>query len=102
MVDIPATSLALSGEKTSPIERLNISEPSDLTPQQEIEKLLWTEMLKHSGLEKAFTPSGGEAASAFARYIVEAIAEDITRSHPLGLDVYQSASETVFQGDQNV
>ena len=49
------------------------------------EQMLWTEMLSHSGLEKAFTQSGGEAASAFSRYLVEAIAEDIAEKHPLGL-----------------
>ncbi|HAW56597.1 MAG TPA: hypothetical protein DCX29_17450, partial [Hyphomonas sp.] len=30
------------------------------------EQLLWSEMLSHTGLEEAFTQSGGEAASAFS------------------------------------
>ncbi|MFN7054796.1 hypothetical protein [Hyphomonas sp.] len=49
------------------------------------EQLLWAEMLSHAGLEKSFTQSGGEGASAFARYIVEEIARDLAQSHPLGL-----------------
>lgn len=51
---------------------------------QRFEQMLWAEMLSHAGLEKAFTQGGGEAASSFSRYIVEAIAEDLARSHPLG------------------
>ena len=62
---------------------------ADSAPDAEIvkkfEQMLWAEMLTHAGLEKAFTQSGGEAASAFSRYIVEAIAEDISEKHPLGL-----------------
>lgn len=50
------------------------------------EKMLWAEMLRHSGLEEAFTRSGGQAASAFSQFMVEAIAEDIASKHPLGLD----------------
>ncbi len=49
------------------------------------EQLLWAEMLSHAGLEKSFTQSGGEGASAFARYIVEAIAKDLAETHSLGL-----------------
>ena len=50
------------------------------------EQLLWSEMLSHTGLEEAFTQSGGEAASAFSRMMIEAIAEDLARTHPLGLN----------------
>lgn len=49
------------------------------------EQMLWAEMLTHAGLEKAFTQSGGEAASAFSRYVVEAIAKDLAEKHPMGL-----------------
>ena len=49
------------------------------------EQMLWTEMLSHSGLEEAFTLGGGEGASAFSRYLVESIAEDLADKHPLGL-----------------
>lgn len=76
----------------SPFERINAVSKEELSPTQKIEKLLWTEMLKHSGLEKAFTASGGESASAFSRYIVEAIADDLTRSQPLGLEVQRQGT----------
>lgn len=49
------------------------------------EQMLWAEMLSHAGLEKAFTQNGGEGASAFSRFIVEAIAADLAERHPLGL-----------------
>lgn len=49
------------------------------------EQMLWADMLSHAGLEKSFTLGGGEAASAFSRYIVEAIAGDLAETHPLGL-----------------
>lgn len=48
------------------------------------EQMLWSEMLSHAGLEKAFTQGGGEGASAFSRFIVEAIAKDLAEKHPLG------------------
>ncbi|KCZ52191.1 hypothetical protein [Hyphomonas pacifica] len=56
------------------------------------EKLLWAEMLSHAGLEKAFTQSGGEAASAFSRMIVESIAEDLAKTHPLGLTPFANST----------
>lgn len=67
--------------------------PSQTTPEiaersdaaKRFEQLLWAEMLSHAGLEKSFTQSGGEGASAFARYIVEAIAMDLAETHSLGL-----------------
>ena len=49
------------------------------------EKLLWAELLTHTGLEKAMTLGGGEGASMFSRYFVEAIAEDLAKQQPLGL-----------------
>lgn len=49
------------------------------------EQMLWAEMLSHAGLEKAFTQGGGEAASAFSRYVVEAIAKDLAEKHPMGI-----------------
>jgi hypothetical protein len=49
------------------------------------EQMLWSEMLSHAGLEKAFTQGGGEAASAFSRYVVESIAKDLAEKHPMGL-----------------
>ena len=58
------------------------------------EKMLWAEMLSHAGLEKSLTQGGGESVSAFSRYVVEAIAEDIANRHPLGLS---DASKTYNQ-----
>ncbi len=52
---------------------------------QRFEQMLWAEMLSHAGLEKAVSQGGGEAASAFSRYVVEAIAKDMAAAHPLGL-----------------
>ncbi len=49
------------------------------------EKLLWAELLTHTGLEDALTLGGGQGASMFSRYFVEAIAGDIAEQHPLGL-----------------
>lgn len=53
--------------------------------KQKFEQMLWSEMLSHAGLEKAFTQGGGEAASAFSRYVVEEIAKDLAEKHPMGL-----------------
>ena len=49
------------------------------------EELLWSEMLKNAGLEKALTMNGGEGASAFSRYVIDEIASDLADKHPLGL-----------------
>ena len=51
----------------------------------QFEKLLWAELLTHTGLEDALTLGGGQGASMFARYFVESIAADIAEQHPLGL-----------------
>lgn len=86
MMDIPVAgmratalsgnSLAGNGADKSAVEEIGIR----------FEQLLWSEMLSHTGLEEAFTQSGGEAASAFSRMIIEAIAEDLAEKHPLGLN----------------
>jgi hypothetical protein len=49
------------------------------------EQMLWAELLTHTGLEKSLTLGGGEGASMFSRYFVEAIAADMAEKHPLGL-----------------
>ncbi len=67
---------------------------------QRLEQMLWAEMLSHAGLEKAFTQSGGEAASAFSRYIVEAIAKDMAEKHPLGLGREVAPADTSNQPDK--
>ena len=74
----PGAAQKLTGQ--SPIAS---TEPSDIGKR--FEQMLWAEMLMHAGLEEALTKNGGEAASSFSRYVVEAIAEDIAEKHPLGL-----------------
>lgn len=69
-------------------ERTTLKPPSaaaDVDVGKRFEQMLWAEMLSHAGLEKSLTQGGGESASAFSRYVVEAIAEDIAEKHPLGL-----------------
>ncbi|MEO1322136.1 MAG: hypothetical protein AAFV59_03925 [Pseudomonadota bacterium] len=65
------------------------TETAEITASDEsklkFEQLLWAELLTHTGLEKSLTLGGGDGASMFARYFVEAIAEDIAKQHPLGL-----------------
>lgn len=62
--------------------RTTLEERSEIGKR--FEQMLWAEMLSHAGLEKSLTLGGGEAASAFSRYVVEAIAEDLAETHPLG------------------
>lgn len=75
---------------TSPVSAGAVGSTTAPTPEREdiaqrFEQMLWAEMLSHAGLEKAVTQGGGEAASAFSRYVVEAIAKDLAAAHPLGL-----------------
>ncbi len=82
---------ALPGLDTSSITSPQTSAPKSAreTAEQDIkqrfEQMLWAEMLSHAGLEKALTLGGGEAASSFSRYVVEAIAKDLAETHPMGL-----------------
>jgi hypothetical protein len=79
-------SLQASGRQTAaPDAKRPAAETSEQTIKQRFEQLLWSEMLSHAGLEKALTLGGGEAASSFSRYFVEAIAKDLAETHPLGL-----------------
>ncbi len=85
--------------KAAPVRARQIerSQASDIGVR--FEQMLWSEMLAHAGLEKAFTQTGGEAASAFSRYIVEAIAKDLAEKHPLGLtSSAQSGATSKGQG----
>ncbi|RIJ18365.1 hypothetical protein [Henriciella mobilis] len=70
-----------AGERPKPV-------PADERSELGIrfEKMLWAEMLRHTGLEKAMTQSGGQSAAAFTQFMIESIAEDIARRSPLGLD----------------
>ena len=75
------------GGTPSPAAPSNTGPAPDLSEESKakFEQLLWAELLTHTGLEDALTLGGGEGASMFARYFVEAIAEDIAKQHPLGL-----------------
>jgi peptidoglycan hydrolase FlgJ len=75
------SSLAPTKNGASTLQAPTNSEESKLR----FEQLLWAELLTHTGLEKSMTLGGGEGASMFARYFVEAIAADIAKQHPLGL-----------------
>ena len=83
----PVAFPGMSAPRIGPLERVNaaLSDVDAAKIGKRFEQMLWTEMLTHAGLEKAFSQGGGEAASAFSRYVVEAVAKDIAESHPLGL-----------------
>lgn len=76
-------SLASTSAQAGPAPGAGASGQADIGKR--FEQMLWAEMLSHAGLEASFTRGGGEAASAFSRYIVEAIAADLAERHPLGL-----------------
>ena len=82
-VSFPAISAPALAPENRPVANPSNAEAADIG--QRFEQMLWAEMLTHAGLEKAFSQGGGEAASAFSRYVVEAVAKDIAASHPLGL-----------------
>jgi hypothetical protein len=75
-----------TGVRSSAPENTKSSkEEAERDIKQRFEQMLWSEMLSHAGLEKALTLGGGEAASSFSRYVVEAIAKDLAETHPMGL-----------------
>ena len=76
----PATAVQPSST-AAPAQTVDSSDESKLR----FEQLLWAELLTHTGLEDALTLGGGQGASMFSRYFVEAIAADIAKQHPLGL-----------------
>ena len=75
---IQAASLTNAAQDNAPI---SLSDETKL----KFEQMLWAELLTHTGLEKSLTLGGGEGASMFSRYFVEAIAADMAEKHPLGL-----------------
>jgi len=84
----PLISPALEFSGTRSADANSAKEPEDAAAteiRQRFEQMLWAEMLSHAGLEKAFTQGGGEAASAFSRYVVEEIARDLAEQHPMGI-----------------
>lgn len=72
------------------------------------EQMLWTEMLSYAGLDEAFSQGGGEAASNFARYVIESISEDLAAEHPMGIGeavdrsvaARQAAQQAALQDDK--
>ncbi|MEM1146739.1 MAG: hypothetical protein AAGA72_04185 [Pseudomonadota bacterium] len=83
--------MSLNPPAISPVPAIAASAPAAGPPPVKdesalrFEQLLWAELLTHTGLEKSLTFGGGDGASMFARYFVEAIAADIAKQHPLGL-----------------
>lgn len=76
-----------AGMPSAALMNLSSANPSEKQQAvgQRFEQMLWAEMLSHAGLEDALTLGGGEAASAFSRYVVEAIAADLAAEQSLGL-----------------
>ncbi|MCA8901813.1 MAG: hypothetical protein KDA53_11235 [Hyphomonas sp.] len=70
----------LSNRATHSLKNLDASDIG-----KRFEQMLWAEMLTHAGLEKAFSQGGGEMASSFSRFVVEAVAKDLAETNPLGL-----------------
>lgn len=90
------TSFEAGGVRPAAPESIKTGEAKEAADiKVRFEQMLWAEMLSHAGLEKAFTQGGGEAASAFSRYVVEAIAKDLAEKHPMGLaDKVDTAAQT--------
>ncbi|MEM9670128.1 MAG: hypothetical protein AAF950_14495 [Pseudomonadota bacterium] len=61
----------------------------------QLEKLLWTEMLKSAGIEDAIIPEGAASASSFAQFVIEEMAADLAEQHPFG--VGEAANDKVVQ-----
>ncbi|MEL6859948.1 MAG: hypothetical protein AAFO74_16295 [Pseudomonadota bacterium] len=76
-----APSIAPAAPSTQNLQNPVTSDETKL----KFEQLLWAELLTHTGLEDSLTLGGGQGASMFARYFVEAVAADIAEQHPLGL-----------------
>lgn len=85
---LPPSSLAMtSGPAGATASAAPTAQPAEMSEDAKLrfEQLLWAELLVHTGLEDALTLGGGQGASMFSRYFVEAIAADIAKQHPLGL-----------------
>lgn len=61
------------------------------------EKMLWAEMLRHTGMEDAFTKAGGQAAAAFTQFAIEAIAEDLAERQPFGFNSVERTMQAYQQ-----
>lgn len=71
----------------------SVSSENNSDVNMRFEQMLWAEMLRHTGLEEAFSSVGGEGAAAFTQFAVEAIARDLAEKHPLGLNAVNRAVE---------
>ena len=81
---LPSTGPLVSEQAGSVAQSAPSISEQQVETAKEFEKLLWAEMLKHTGLEEALTMNGGEGASAFSRLVVESIAEDLAEQRPFG------------------
>lgn len=59
--------------------------PSDSKVLEDMEALLWAELLSHAGFEDALVRGAGGHASGFSRLILEHVAADLADAQPLGL-----------------
>lgn len=82
-VSVQGFTPTLAAGQTRPGPLDDKPEPSDIGKR--FEQMLWTEMLTYAGLDKAFAQGGGQAAETFSRYVVESIAADLSKAHPMGL-----------------
>lgn len=82
MNPLPLSAIAPAAQKTQTLATPVTDDATQL--RLRFEQMLWAEMLSHAGLEKSLTQGGGEGASAFSRFVVEAIAKDLAEKHPLG------------------
>jgi len=98
---LPTSPLAMtSGPASAAAPAAPTTQAADMSDETKLrfEQLLWAELLVHTGLEDALTLGGGQGASMFSRYFVEAIAADIAKQHPLGLldsDLPSDSAEAV-------
>jgi hypothetical protein len=82
-VSVQSFTPTVAAGQTKPEPLGEKSEPSEIGKR--FEQMLWTEMLTYAGLDKAFAQGGGQAAETFSRYVVESIAADLSKAHPMGL-----------------
>ena len=82
----------------APLPRAGVDSDAVEDTNKRFEQMLWAEMLRHSGIEEDFTKGGGQAASAFTQFAVEAIAKDLAEKHPLGFNAVDRAIEAYGAG----
>ena len=80
-----------------PKTREPVSEETVKDVNKRFEQMLWAEMLRHTGIEEAFTKAGGQAASAFTQFAIEAIAEDLAEKQPFGFNSVERTMQAYEQ-----